>query len=313
MKEFRKTEKNLFICEECDKLFHNKSRLACHIRCKHNGVKNYYDKWVKENDEGFCKICNKELNFKGFYFNYSDTCCKKHMFELNEIKKKQTCLNRYGVEYTLQTTEVKNKGKQTKKEKYGDEKYNNRNKQNQTKKERYGNENYNNSEKRIKTNIKKYGGRAPIQCDEVKCKVKTTMLNNHGVEHALQNKDIHIKQQKCGFKLKKYKNSDVYYRGLYELDFLEKYFNLYPDIINGPRITYFINNDKHYYFSDFLIPSLNTIVEIKNSYLFNKNKEIIMAKEKATIANGFNYIMILDENYINFAPGLELLHQKSQD
>jgi hypothetical protein len=51
---------------------------------------------------------------------------------------------------------------------------------------------------------------------------------------------------------------------------------------------------------DFYIPSLNLIVEIKNSHLAEINKEGIEAKKQATIAAGFNYIMIIDKDYTVF-------------
>ena len=113
-------------------------------------------------------------------------------------------------------------------------------------------------------------------------------------------KEVHDKQQKTAFWSRKYKATNINYRGLYELDFLEKYYNKYSDIINGPTIRYYYNGKNKVYFPDFLIPSLNLIIEIKNSYLYQRDKEIIEAKEKATIANGFNYIMIVDKDYTSF-------------
>jgi len=45
---------------------------------------------------------------------------------------------------------------------------------------------------------------------------------------------------------------------------------------------------------------LNLVVEIKNSYLYKKDKLIIKEKEKYTILNGFKYIIIIDKNYEEF-------------
>jgi hypothetical protein len=42
------------------------------------------------------------------------------------------------------------------------------------------------------------------------------------------------------------------------------------------------------------------VIEIKSSYFYEKNKEIIKIKENAVLANGFKYIMILDKNYEKF-------------
>ncbi len=97
----------------------------------------------------------------------------------------------------------------------------------------------------------------------------------------------------------KYKNTDIWYQGSYELDFLERYLDKY-DIQNAKPIKYFHKNKQHVYHPDFYIPLLNLIIECKSTYYYEKNKLIDNAKKKATIANGFNYVMILDKNYNDF-------------
>ena len=126
------------------------------------------------------------------------------------------------------------------------------------------------------------------------------MFKNYGVEHPLQNKEIHNKQQKSGFKLKQYKDTNLYYRGLYELDLIEKYHDKYPDLQNGPSIKYIFNEKNKIYHSDFYIPSLNLVIEIKNSHLAKRDKEEIELKKQSVIEAGFNYIMIVDKNYSKF-------------
>jgi len=69
MKEFRKNQEGLFICEECNKTFNNCQQLSRHIHFKHNGQKQYFDKWIKEEIEELCKICNKETKFLGIKWN----------------------------------------------------------------------------------------------------------------------------------------------------------------------------------------------------------------------------------------------------
>lgn len=51
-----------------------------------------------------------------------------------------------------------------------------------TKKEKYGDENYNNINKIIKTNLKKYGVENVSQINKIKEKKKKTCLKNYGVE-----------------------------------------------------------------------------------------------------------------------------------
>ena len=60
MKQFRKNKKGLFICEECGGVCIKKEGLSKHISNNHSTKKEYYDKWLKEDGEGMCKICNKE-------------------------------------------------------------------------------------------------------------------------------------------------------------------------------------------------------------------------------------------------------------
>jgi len=191
--------------------------------------------------------------------------------------------------------------------------------------QRYGDENWNNQKQRKITCLKKYGITSVLadkeymklsilnkygvenvsKLDWVKEKMKKTWINNYGVDHPSKDPKIHKKQQLSGFRAKKFKNTNIYYRGSYELDFLEK-FNDKIDIKNAPSISYFMNNKIYNYFPDFYIPSMNLIVEIKSTWILNKqNKEKTKAKELATINNGFNYIMILDKDYskLTFSKG----------
>ena len=58
----------------------------------------------------------------------------------------------------------------------------------------------------------------------------------------------------------------IYYRGSFEKDFLDKFSDKF-EIKQGLSFKYIINEKNRTYHSDFFIPSLNLIVEIKNSYL----------------------------------------------
>jgi len=264
MKEFRKNEQGLFICEECEKTFNIKHCLSAHIKKHHNGQKIYYDKWLKEKNEGKCKICKKETQFVSFKRGGYKTICKGN--NCLSIRIKQSI-----------TPKVDIKRKQTSLKIYGNSNYNNMNKNKKTKKEKYGNENYRNDEK-----------------------IKQTCLEKYGVENPAQNSQIFFKTQEKAFKVKKYKNTNIYYRASYELDFLENYYNKFLDLTNAPSIKYKFNNKDKIYFPDFYIQSLNLIIEIKNSYLYNRDKNILQEKEKATISNGYKYIMIIDKNYNEF-------------
>ena len=176
-------------------------------------------------------------------------------------KIKQTNLDKYGKEYYFQTNDKKQKSKETCIEKYGEEYY--------------------------------------VQTQDFKNKSTKTWLQNYGVKHASQNIEVFNKGLKTRLLIHKYKDTNLTYQGSYEFDFI----NIFHDkihIINAPSIKYIFEGKNRVYHPDFFIPSLNLIIEIKNKYLYKQNFEEIRAKEKATIAAGYNYLMILDKDYNEF-------------
>lgn len=118
-----------------------------------------------------------------------DLCLKKHQHkvkkEMNKNmseetkrrkaqKMKETCLKRYGCEYSTQSEQMKQKSRSTKLERYNDEKYAN-------------------IEKRLKTNRKRYGGNAPLCNDSIKRKVFDTNIKRYGVGNVFQSEYIKSK------------------------------------------------------------------------------------------------------------------------
>jgi hypothetical protein len=150
------------------------------------------------------------------------------------------------------------------------------------------------------TNLKRYGVEYNFQIPAVKIKskekFKETCLKLYGVESPLQNREIFEKKCKTSKLIKQYKDTKLWYQGSYELDFLEKYYHKFPDMERGPSIKY----ENGIYFSDFYIPSLNLVVEIKGSYYFKIHNKTIKLKKDATLNKGYNYIMIIDKNYEDF-------------
>jgi hypothetical protein len=103
--------------------------------------------------------CGKPTNFKSSIVGYRKTCS---FFCSNNSKSK------------------KDKIKETKLEKYGDENYNNSFKVKETKLEKYGDENYNNRESAFKTNEEKYGSHSAMKNKNVIEKVKNTKKQKYG-------------------------------------------------------------------------------------------------------------------------------------
>jgi hypothetical protein len=314
-------EKEEKLCKICgnENIFLNFKKGYKNGCCKKHMNKLAYEK----RKENLLRISNIENQFqeKDFKEKSRKTKLRKYGNEnyVNLEKNKLTCLKRYGVEYSLQSEKIKEKSRKTKLRKYNNLNYNNSDKTKETCLKKYGESNISKTkifkEKNKQTCLKKYGVENPYQSEIIKEKCKKTKLkkyndenyNNpeknkktclekYGVENPSQNIKIYNKGLKTRFLIHKFRNTNLWYQSSYELDFLEKYYDKYPEIIRGPSIKYFFEGKNKVYYPDFYIPSLNLIIEIKSSWTIKLDKEII-EKEKATISNGFNYIMILDKDY----------------
>ena len=62
------------------------------------------------------------------------------------------------------------------------------------------------------------------------------------------------------------------------------------------------------YHPDFYLPNYNLIVEVKNSYLAERDCLIIEQKKNSVLQNGYNYIMIIDKDYTEF---IKIFHTNS--
>lgn len=199
---------------------------------------------------------------------------------------KETNLERFGVEYVFQNEDIRKKWKQNLLDKTG---YDHNFKDPKVK------------EKSKQTCLEKYKYEFFFQSDIFKEKNKNTCLERYGVNNPMQNKKIFEKQQKVGFKAKQFRDTNVYYRGTYELNFLDIYYDSYPKIVNPDPIEYIFEGKSCYYFPDFYIKSLNLIIEIKSTWTIKQQgSERVEIKEKATIAKGFKYILIINKNYDKF-------------
>ncbi len=123
---------------------------------------------------------------------------------LNWEKKKQTCLENNGVEYPLQSEEIREKMKQTCLKNHGVEyamqSEEVREKYKQTCLDRFGVENSSQSEevkeKYKKTNLERLGVEYPSQSPELQEKMMQTCLERYGVEYPLQSEEVKEKYKK---------------------------------------------------------------------------------------------------------------------
>jgi hypothetical protein len=258
--KFKKNSDNLFVCEECNKICtSNKISLSHHIINFHKqSLKEYYDKWIKRENEDICKNCGKQTTILNTDKGYHQTCSSRCAHLYNYNKKCDANLKTYGIKHIFQLNDIKEKSKQTRFFKYGDE-------------------NFNNQEKN-----------------------KSTCMERYGVEHPRQDINIFNRIEKTTLAIKKFKDTNIYYQGSYELDFLNRYYSLYSNITRGPSIKYEYDGKNKLYFSDFYFSDFNLVIECKSNYFLTKHLDLIKAKELATINSGFNYLMILDKNYNEF-------------
>lgn len=204
-----------------------------------------------------------------------------HPLKSEIIKKQmeQNNIEKYGVPFVLQSEEIRNKIKKTKLENHGDENYNNRTQYKETCFERFGVDN-------------------PMQNVAVQNKLKNIIYEKYGVYYPAQSEEIYLKMIDNGYKIEKYKNTELYYQGSYEKDFLDRYYDI--GIKRGPTIKYIYNGKEHFYFSDFYYEKLNLIIEIKSSKWFNEHKEKNLIKQRYSRKSGYNFLFIIDKDYITF-------------
>ena len=139
-------------CKECGQEFAKIDCVTRHAKMVHKiEPKAYYDKWFKKEGEGICKCCGAETKYWNLEHGYRDFCSRKCFWKV-----------------TTQLESVKEKRKQTCKEKYDSENYM------QCKDFK---------EKTEATNLREYGVKNAGGSDVAIAKIKATKLVNHGDEN----------------------------------------------------------------------------------------------------------------------------------
>jgi hypothetical protein len=229
-----------------------------------------------------CEICGmermlmyrkylKNINKFGFY-----SCSSK----CSNLKRKNTFIEKYGVDNPNKSDVIKNQKRITCLRKYG---VDNPNKSDVIK------------NKTKITCLEKYGSTSYVNSTHF----KSLMNEKYGVDNPMMSFSINDRRIKTSFKINDYES--IKYQGKYELDFL-KYCKEKNIIVNRPNfnIKYVYLQEDRKYLPDFFIEELNLIIEIKSTYYFNLHREKNMAKIKSTIEFGYEYLLILDKDYNEF-------------
>lgn len=234
---------------------------------------------------------------------------KKYNGLCGDCKRKNTCLERYGVERPLQSDTIRKKAEQTCLERFGETKpfysLNVLEKAKDTKERVYGYRNPFDSkevqdsihknnlekygvehvlqskkikEKQEQTCLDRYGTKYPCQLDTVKEKSKQTNLDKYGVEYFAQSTEA-----------AKYHKTKYFYNELNFDSSWELAYYIYcvdhnvPVILHPTTIPYSFENHKCYYQPDFLINN-SELVEIKGSHFLSVNNELINPFEKSKVS-----------------------------
>jgi hypothetical protein len=130
-----------------------------------------------------CESCAKVLKFERIKNTMVDKYGVEYAVQSETFKDKMKCtvLERYGVEHASQNEEIKEKIKKTNLETYGSE---------------YGLQNEEVKEKRRVSNLEKYGFENPLQCQEIKDNIKQNNITKYGVEYVSQCQEFKDKCKK---------------------------------------------------------------------------------------------------------------------
>jgi hypothetical protein len=304
-----------FTCQICQKEYPTLSHLSRHINNHKITKKEYYDKYLKKNHEGICPICHSLTSYTNKWQNAYKIYCSEKCKKCGVPKSvEKTSLKIYGVSNVNKLEGVRNKIKKTNEKIYG----NSCPMQNDDIQKNIRENNFKKmgvelpfqskkiQKKGAKTRKEKYGAEYTYQSPFLYDKCKNTMIQKYEFPFTLQSPDLFEKSFKARILLRKFNNSELFYQGSYELDFLEKY-SKSISIQRAPFIKYRFKRKERIYYPDFYLPEKNIIVEIKNKYLAKRDKKLIQAKKKAVLDAGFQFIMILNKNYKEFEKLISLL------
>ena len=113
-------------CKICGKEFENGRYLSAHLKFEeHIAGQNYYDTYIKRDNEGICEVCGKPTKYINFTRGYQKTCSQKcnnsnlgskgknisnthrnfssEQKAIIHEKRQNTCLSKYGVVNNLLT------------------------------------------------------------------------------------------------------------------------------------------------------------------------------------------------------------------
>lgn len=267
-----------------------------------------------------CQSCGGDVKFserfdRGYNQFCSLQCANNSGLLLEKVKKSN--LEKHGVEFYTQHGDFMNKQKKTKKDRYGDESYNNVEKMLSTKLDRYGDTNYNNFELYKRTCLIKYGednfSKTKQYRDLLKHKIKERYqhLDIKNISESLSEIDIFCEE--CN---KEYKISQSLLRERLKhkyvtctncnpigMSFSSSYEDELSNILNEWGITHLrhtkIPSTKLEL--DILIPQINLAIEFDGLFWHNElfvNTDYHLNKTELCNKNGIDLIHIFEDEWL---------------
>ena len=194
-------------------------------------------------------------------------------------KIKQTCLKKYGMEYSIRYPSIQEKICQTFFERYG---------------------------VTCTLDAENVGVEHPLSNSVIQEKIRQTNIVKYGTIYPMQNADIAEKSSKNAYKLKSFvlpSGKQIKLQG-YEPRALVELLKVCSedDVVSSrkevPEIWYFDKDGKkHRHFVDFYIKSINWCIEVKSTWTYEINKEKVLAKRLAAINGGLNYTILIFEEH----------------
>ncbi len=320
-------------CEICDRECNNFISLLSHISRTHKlPSKEYYNQYLKKNNEGSCLECGIKTKFisisKGYRKFCSSKCSNSSQLTLNKIK--DTNITKYNVEHVSQRSDIKNQKKIKSRIKFGtDYPFQNekiKNKIKETNKIKLGvdypTQNNFIKEKIREKNIEKYGVDNPFKSIEIKKiildkknkKILSKILkflnyinlelcSDYGGEFT----DLKIRCKKCGnFFINKWNNiqqgSGCPFCNKSKYSKSEKKILEFIKLIESSKIIENSRNIIKPYELDIYIPSKNIAIEFDGLYyhseIFNKNKNYHLNKTEECLKQNIQLIHIFEDEWL---------------
>jgi hypothetical protein len=195
-------------CKICSENFDTSLLLIGHLKRIHKLCsQDYYNRFLKRHDEGYCLQCNNPTSFICFSKGYAVYCSAKCSANSKEVREKAkvSCIEKYGVENVSQSKDIKTKKIESMKQHFGMSHHlmlnSQKIKQKQTCIEKYGVENVSQDSsiqhKKALTCIEHFSVDNAFKASQIKEKIKNTNLEKYGTSSHTQNKQYknNIKQQ----------------------------------------------------------------------------------------------------------------------